>query len=297
MEGAPVEAAAEPGLFKKRKRNANTRPRGGSSNEPTEAVGTADQDDGSAVVRNARLSKPNPMVQGTAGDRKREALSAESAFASDVRISTYDNKVFATNEQDTSRDRDAQAQYEMAQQQWEDGGDVTADGTKLYRGQKAYRQYTGKAEDFETQMTGGHGPARAPVHYRATSRFDYQPDVCKDFKDTGYCGYGDACKFLHDRSDYKTGWQLEKQWEEEQKQAKLDAALEDLGEGPKKDKDEGDNLPFACLYCRVPWHAGAAPGCRAGKNVLTRASTRPKLPRRHGTRLLLHSAVASEAVQ
>ena len=59
-------------------------------------------------------------------------------------------------------------------------------------------------------MLSGHGPARAPIHYRATSRFDYQPDVCKDFKDTGYCGYGDACKFLHDRSDYKTGWQIEK---------------------------------------------------------------------------------------
>lgn len=63
-------------------------------------------------------------------------------------------------------------------------------------------------------MLNGHGPARAPVHYRATSRFDYQPDICKDFKDTGYCGYGDACKFLHDRSDYKSGWQLEQQWEE-----------------------------------------------------------------------------------
>ena len=45
---------------------------------------------------------------------------------------------------------------------------------------------------------------------------DYTPDVCKDFKDTGFCGYGDACKFLHDRSDYKSGWQLDKMWEEEQ---------------------------------------------------------------------------------
>jgi RING finger protein 113A len=23
----------------------------------------------------------------------------------------------------------------------------------------------------------------------------------------------DTCKFLHDRSDYKTGWQLEREWE------------------------------------------------------------------------------------
>ena len=81
----------------------------------------------------------------------------------------------------------------------------------------AYKQYTAKSESFDSQVNSGHGPARAPVHYRATSRFDYQPDICKDYKDTGFCGYGDACKFLHDRSDYKTGWQLEADWEAEQK--------------------------------------------------------------------------------
>ena len=63
-----------------------------------------------------------------------------------------------------------------------------------------------------------------------SSRFDYQPNVCKDYKETGYCGYGglsqcllfrlcwltfplDSCIYLHDRGDYKTGWQLEKEWE------------------------------------------------------------------------------------
>ncbi len=30
----------------------------------------------------------------------------------------------------------------------------------------------------------------------------------------GYCGFGDSCKFLHDRSDYKHGWQLEREWNE-----------------------------------------------------------------------------------
>lgn len=36
---------------------------------------------------------------------------------------------------------------------------------------------------------------------------DYQPDICKDYKETGFCGFGDSCKFLHDRTDYKHGWQ------------------------------------------------------------------------------------------
>lgn len=61
------------------------------------------------------------------------------------------------------------------------------------------------------------GPTKAPVFIRQSIRMDYQPDVCKDYKETGYCGFGDACKFVHDRSDYKSGWVLEKEWEEEEK--------------------------------------------------------------------------------
>ena len=26
----------------------------------------------------------------------------------------------------------------------------------------------------------------------------------------------DSCKFLHDRSDYKSGWQLEKEWKDKE---------------------------------------------------------------------------------
>ena len=44
-------------------------------------------------------------------------------------------------------------------------------------------------------------------------RWDYAPDICKDFKETGFCGFGDSCKFMHDRSDYKFGWQLEREME------------------------------------------------------------------------------------
>ena len=49
---------------------------------------------------------------------------------------------------------------------------------------------------------------------RATVRWDYAPDICKDYKETGFCGFGDSCKFLHDRSDYKHGWQLERESEQ-----------------------------------------------------------------------------------
>ncbi|GAU50482.1 hypothetical protein TSUD_409670 [Trifolium subterraneum] len=74
-------------------------------------------------------------------------------------------------------------------------------------------------------IRGSHGPIRATVHIRVSERFDYQPDICKDYKVTGYCGYGDSCKFLHDRSDYKSGWQMEKDWEEAKKRVSGNASL------------------------------------------------------------------------
>jgi RING finger protein 113A len=61
------------------------------------------------------------------------------------------------------------------------------------------------------------GPIRAPTNIRTTCRFDYQPDICKDYKDTGFCGFGDTCIYLHDRGDTMSGWQLEQAWEEKQK--------------------------------------------------------------------------------
>ena len=62
---------------------------------------------------------------------------------------------------------------------------------------------------------------KVTAHIRSTTTFDYQPDICKDWYETGYCVFGDACKFLHVREDYKTGWQIEKDWEEKQKRISI----------------------------------------------------------------------------
>jgi RING finger protein 113A len=108
------------------------------------------------------------------------------------------------------------------------------------------------------------GPIRAAQHVRVTARFDYQPDICKDYKDTGFCGFGDTCIYLHDRGDTMSGWQLEQQWEEEQKlkKNKQEKELQDYvdrhagssgGNGkPQAEKPfvAEDGLPFACFLCR-----------------------------------------------
>lgn len=99
------------------------------------------------------------------------------------------------------------------------------------------------------------GPIRAAAHVRVTARFDYQPDICKDYKDTGFCGFGDTCIYLHDRTDTLSGWQIEQQWEEEQKhkKAQQEKELESFMSGKKTTEATSipdDGLPFACHLCR-----------------------------------------------
>jgi len=48
-----------------------------------------------------------------------------------------------------------------------------------------------------------------------SENIDYNPSLCKDYHDTGYCCFGDSCLYIHDRGDYKSGWELEKEWLEE----------------------------------------------------------------------------------
>ncbi|ELP83386.1 RING finger protein 113A, putative [Entamoeba invadens IP1] len=55
------------------------------------------------------------------------------------------------------------------------------------------------------------------THFKKNTYFDYQPELCKDYYETGYCGYGDNCKFIHDRSLTKSSLTLEREFDERQK--------------------------------------------------------------------------------
>lgn len=62
---------------------------------------------------------------------------------------------------------------------------------------------------------------------------------------------------MFDRGDYKSGWQIEKEWDEAEKERKRKLAMgmldEDDEDAEKSDEDDDDALPFACFICREPF--------------------------------------------
>ena len=143
--------------------------------------------------------------------------------------------------------------------------DGPSDGT--YKGLANQTSFIQKNPDAPSRTVG---PIKAPTNIRTVTFTDFAPDVCKDYKQTGFCGFGDNCKFLHSREAYQQGWELDKEWEKVTKgkknmggtvvasadRTKTDAAADD-------DEDDAalESIPFACIICKGPYRSPISTRC------------------------------------
>ncbi|KAK7823978.1 zinc finger ccch domain-containing protein 1 [Quercus suber] len=265
-------------FFRKPSKNKNIRKRTVDEDEKEDS-----KTEGSFLHSQKKTIKPNNKLYFSTGSSKNK-MSTEAKEESEKPIFQFesskeiqiehDSRATATLETETEFSRDARALCERSLKQAEEalkGGGKSSGDEKLYKGIHGYTDYKAgfrREQTFASGKAGGaHGPLRASAHIRVFARFDYQPDICKDYKETGYCGYGDSCKFMHDRGDYKSGWQMEKEWDEAEKARKRNLALglDDEDDGsvdPGEEDDKDDSLPFACFICRQPFVDAIVTKCK-----------------------------------
>ncbi|KAL1409983.1 RNA-splicing factor [Vanrija albida] len=220
-------------MFKKGPRSRPNQSRRREATPPADDASPAATDSDSAVVRPTKKSILNPLVQGT----KRRRAPGEEVGGLDEFDFKADGGGITQDEYATrSADWDLEGVEKKEDKRIklnEDGEIVRDDG--LYHGQSGYLSTINKRADQSLAKSMRTGPIRATANIRTITVVDYQPDVCKPYKETGFCGYGDSCKFMHDRGDYLAGWQLDKLDPDEVKEI---------------EEEEEEMLPFACLICK-----------------------------------------------
>uniref|UniRef100_A0A0N4W0Y5 CG4973-PA n=1 Tax=Haemonchus placei TaxID=6290 RepID=A0A0N4W0Y5_HAEPC len=229
-------------------------------------------DEDAAVIKDVkRRKRTNPFEQSTLkssraanagestssddseeGSGTAEAEHSFAASGSAAPLGPSDQGATATLEIDTDYAADAQAQFERVQQQLKEG----LDGKTIYKGQAMYGAKEAKDTVIGNASSGLNriGPIRAPQFLRQTVRWDYAPDICKDYKETGFCTFGDSCKFLHDRSDYKHGWEIERDY--------ASGKLNKVDETNYEINEDEDEFPEDCYICGKPFVSPVVTRCK-----------------------------------
>ncbi|GAA5895150.1 hypothetical protein JCM5296_000895 [Sporobolomyces johnsonii] len=209
-----------------------------------------DSPSASEVVHAAKRSTTSHLIQGTGNKRRKTDDTAAALSDSDDDRDSFAVRHSASSAPTRRRSTSPPAWVsseqvkEMARDKNAAPEELKDDG--LYRGAKGEKH----------QLPKAFGPVKGgPANVRTITLVDYQPDVCKDYKETGFCGFGDTCKFLHDRGDYLHGWQLDNSFLSNSAASGSFMAKQQAREGgAESDSDsDHDDLPFACLICRKPF--------------------------------------------
>eukprot|EP00698_Gefionella_okellyi_P011875 TRINITY_DN315_c0_g1_i1.p1 TRINITY_DN315_c0_g1~~TRINITY_DN315_c0_g1_i1.p1 ORF type:complete len:355 (-),score=62.26 TRINITY_DN315_c0_g1_i1:577-1587(-) len=237
-------------VFKKRKANASRR-----------REGDDDEGEGSmAIVRPQMALKDNPLLVSSAREKRGLDLAFQSTrTAAPAGPSDANATAINTLAEDEINAMKANEVDQAARQ-----ARSTADG--LYRGMKGYRDYEPETGANKAATASGRakGPMKAPLFIRQQIRVDFQGYFCKDYKETGFCGFGDSCKFVHDRGDYKTGWQLDQEWEAEEREKRRKLAEGTLYQNDSDNEhppEPEDDLPFMCEICNGDFKAPVLTKC------------------------------------
>ncbi|KAJ2903704.1 Pre-mRNA-splicing factor cwc-24 [Zalerion maritima] len=240
-------------VFKKRGKNKNLRKRAATTlRDDSGSSGYSSSQDESGHRVKRRMTK-TLVSAGSKNQSSGDGDLSATVFTAD-RDAPLDGSNDATK-QSNWYDKDPHEKAAARARAKDDGVVTASDGT--YKGLSSQTSFIQKNPNAPNRKVG---PIKAPTNIRTVTVTDFAPDVCKDYKQTGFCGFGDNCKFLHAREDYKQGWQLDREWENVTKGKKNvqgtvvgSADRSRVGGGEDGDDDDDamlENIPFACIICK-----------------------------------------------
>ncbi|KAK3067677.1 RNA-splicing factor [Teratosphaeriaceae sp. CCFEE 6253] len=248
---------ALPAFKKRTNKTSNIRKRPATpppDNAASDSDYTSDEEAGVRIKRRKREG----LAHTGAVRRELQSLCKFSAFAADRTATlTATDDATKTSNWHTEAANAAETARLRAQHARETQDSADADG--VYKGAAGYSNFM--PSDREPGAGGKlAGPVKGSTNVRTITVTDFAPDVCKDYKQTGFCGYGDGCKYLHAREDYKQGWQLDKEWEKAGKDKKPGTGKGDVGDGDDEEKML-EKIPFKCIICREDYKRPVVTKC------------------------------------
>ncbi|KAK2739458.1 RNA-splicing factor [Myotisia sp. PD_48] len=258
---ASSQAAAAPISFKKRSAKAKSGFRKKAPTPPPLADSgsdftSSDDDEGHRVKRRRKTAIITASSTLAAPNRNEKDIPPTSTVPHT--LATTNNATKQSNWYDEENEDDLSAKNLLGNARSR-ATDLTYVKQGSYQGASNYQSFIQKRTDAPTKQVG---PIKAPTNIRTITFTDFAPDVCKDYKMTGFCGFGDTCKFLHEREDYKQGWELDRDWDKQtlgKKQAgrTVASANRELNTGEEDGEEEEDamleEIPFACFICKEPY--------------------------------------------
>jgi RING finger protein 113A len=227
------------------------------------------------VVRKAAPPPPSDSDSSSgseAEDGDGRVVKRRKIRGNDLKASTADQQKSSLELGTTKYDADRSAKLEASndatkQSNWYDEKADDALSSKNLLGTTRTTQSTSFIEKNPNAPSRQVGPMKAPTNIRTITVTDYSPDVCKDYKQTGFCGFGDGCKFLHAREDYAAGWKLDRDWELSNKGKKpggtvVASANRDV-KATEEDADLAklEKIPFACIICKESYKTPIVTKC------------------------------------
>lgn len=250
-----------PIAFKKRSAKAKAQFRKREPSPPpmseSESDYTSDEEEGRRVKRRRK----NATVTASSATTRRTVVDTDTNTDGTVpapSLPAGNDATKQSNWYDETKDDELSARNLLGKTRGKPGPTSTPEEPDgKYRGASNYTSFIQKNPDAPTKQVG---PMKAPTNIRTITVTDFAPDVCKDYKKTGFCGFGDTCKFLHAREDYKQGWELDRDWDvQTQGKTLAGRTVSSRNRGAKADDDDDDDdellesIPFACIICSGPY--------------------------------------------